>query len=212
MKFVCRLFAPITGILLVVACSTSPQVTTTQELAHSADGPYSTVFVVTLFSKFDNRHYLEDEIVKALAKHNVRAIAATSHMDSRTPVTVEFITEMMAEVGADALLFTRLADLQSSGEVVDMSPESTYNVYPTYYFNVFEVELTEYLEPQNIEFTHRLSTTSDLYSFARREKVWSITTDYTVKGNEDHMRDYSIYVDEANAIVSQMVRDGVVTR
>lgn len=196
---------------LVSACAAPPQVTTTQEISSSAGAPYKNVLVLVLFSKFDNRRYLEDEIVKHLAEQGVRSVAATSQMDSQTPLTRALIVDMMTKLDADALLFTQLANLQTTGEVVDMSPESTYNVWPTYYFNVFEVELTEYLEPQNIEFTHQLSTTSDLYAFAGRQKVWSITTNSTVEGNEDHMRDYSVYVDEADAIVSQMIDDGVVS-
>jgi hypothetical protein len=201
-------------LLLASACSVTPHVTahTSKGLPDSADGPYENVLVLALFSKFDIRRYLEDEIVNDLNERGVKAVAATSMMTSRTPLTPKFIIETMTELGSDSLLLTQLADLQTTGKVIDMRPEATYNFRPTYYVNVFTVTLDEYIEPQDIQFTHKLSTSSDLYSFDSRGKVWSMITESTFKENQDHARDYSIILREADAISGAMLNDNVVRK
>lgn len=191
-------------------CTSLPTVSTTSALPDSADGPYEHVMVVVLFSKFDTRRYLEDEIVKDLKAAGVDATASTSLMTTKTPFTREFIVESMTDLGSDALLVTQLADLEASGKIIDMRPEATYNVRPTYYVNVFSVDLQEYIEPQDVRITQELSTSSDLYSFKNQTKVWSMVTHSKFKENVDHMRDYSIFVREADAISGAMIKDGVI--
>ena len=198
-------------LVLASACSVPPTVSTAQKMSDPTKGPYENVLVLALFTKFDTRRYLEDEVVKYMAANGVKATASTSMMTTKTPLTRAFIVELMTELGSDALLLTQLADLETTEKVVDMNPEVTYNVRPTYYFNVFTVEQTEYIEPQDVRFTHYLSTTSDLYSFSDREIVWSTTTHSKIKENVDHMRDYSIYVREAAAIGAALIKDGVVS-
>ena len=200
------------ALILLTACMT-PKVTTSTSkgLPDASDGPYRNVLVMVLFSKFDTRRYLEDEIVNDLKAQGVEAVASTSMMNSRTPLTREFIIETMTELGSDALLLTQLADLQSGGKVIDMNPQETYNIRPTYYYNVFTMDLTEYIEPQDLKITHSLSTSSDLYSFNSKSKVWSMITHSKIKENVDHMRDYSIILREADAISAAMLRDEVVS-
>jgi hypothetical protein len=199
-------------LVLSSACVTAPQVSTSNGLPATADGPYKNVLLVVLFSKFDTRRYLEDEIVNDLKAQGIKAVASTSMMTSKTPLTREFVVELMTELGADALLLTQIADLQSTAKVVNMNPQATYNIRPTYYVNVFTMDLTEYIEPQDLRVTQYLSTSSDLYSFSSRSKVWTMITHSKIKENVDHMRDYSIIVREADAISAAMLKDGVVSQ
>ncbi len=76
------------------ACSTGSQVTTTLQFAESADAPYENVLVIFLADKFDSRRYLEQEVVKALAERGTHAVASTSLMDSRVPVTRQLIERL----------------------------------------------------------------------------------------------------------------------
>ncbi len=209
-----KIVAAITTISIIAmlnACAVAPRVTTTLDVTDTTQVPVDNVLVLVLFSKFDTRRYLEDEIVKHLGAQGVKAVASTSMMTTQTPLTRDFILETMTELGSDSLLLTQLADLETTGKVIDMNPEVTYNVRPTYYYNVFSVDQTEYIEPQDVKFTHELSTSSDLYSFASKEKLWGITTYSKIKENVDHMRDYSIFVAEANAITAAMFDGGVVS-
>jgi hypothetical protein len=193
------------------ACGAGPtKVTTTQELADAADAPYENVLVIFLAESFDSRRYLETEIVKSLAENNTKAVRSTSMMDSRTPVTRQTFIEMVDIIDADAVLVTQIADLQSSGEVVNMRAQATYNFRPTYYYNVWSVDLQEYREPQAIDFEHKLSLATQMYSVQAEDVVWAIESNSDIIQAFDDGRDYSIFVKEAKAIVNSLAKDGLI--
>ena len=196
----------------LVACSTAPQVTTTQKFAESADAPYENILVIFLADKFDSRRYLETEVVKILTENGTHAVASTSMMDSRTPKTRQTFLAMVEKTGADAVLVTQIANLQSEGSVVDMNPEATYNFRPTYYYNVWSVDLQEYKEPQAVDFEHSLALATQLYSVSSKDVVWAIESHSNIKQAFDQGPDYSIYIDEAKAIASSLRKDGLISR
>ncbi len=196
----------------VAACSTGPQVTTTQQFAESADAPYENLLVIFLADKFDSRRYLETEVVKKLAENGTQAVASTSMMDSRTPKTRQTFLAMVEKTGADAVLVTQIANLQSEATVVDMNPEATYNFRPTYYYNVWSVDLQEYKEPQAVDFEHSLALATQLYSVSSKDVVWAIESHSNIKQAFDQGPDYSIYIDEAKAIASSLRKDGLIDK
>jgi len=201
-------------LLLAIAvslsgCAAGTKVTTVQELAESADAPYENILVVSLFESFDIRRYLEKEIVGQLSELGVKAIASTSLMDTRTPVTRKTFTDMVEKLDSDAVLVTHLVSLNTGAKMQDMNPQSTYNLRPTYYYNVWSVELTEYVEPQSMELSHTLALATQLYSVLSKEPVWAIESNSKIVQDYDHRQDYSVFVNEAKAISSQMSLDGL---
>ena len=195
----------------LAACSTGPQVTTTQKFAESTNVPYENLLVIFLADKFDSRRYLETEVVKKLAENGTQAVASTSMMDSRTPKTRQTFLAMVEKTGADAVLVTQIANLQSEATVVDMNPEATYNFRPTYYYNVWSVDLQEYKEPQAVDFEHSLALATQLYSVSSKDVVWAIESHSNIKQAFDQGPDYSIYIDEAKAIASSLRKDGLIS-
>jgi hypothetical protein len=131
-------------------------------------------------------------------------------MDSRTPVTRETFVDMVDKINADAVLVTQIADLQSSGKVVNMNPQATYNFRPTYYYNVWSVDLQEYREPQAMDFEHQLSLATQLFSVQAKDVVWAIESNSDIIQAFDDGRDYSIYVKEAKAIVNSLAKGGLI--
>lgn len=210
-SFPCQRILLIIGIsVFLAACSAGPQVTTVQELAEDADAPYEKVLVVALFSSFDSRRYLEDELVRHMAELGTEAVASTSMMNTKTPLTRQTFIAMVDEVDADALLVTQLVSLETTAKVKNMRPETTYNIRPTYYYNVWSVELTEYTEPQAVELENILMLASQVYSVRDRDAVWGIESRTKIVQRFDNMRDYSIVVDEAEAIVAHLSSAGVI--
>lgn len=192
------------------ACSTSPQVRTVQPLSDSADAPYENVLVIFLFSKFDHRRYLETEIVSKLSELGTNATASTSLVDSRTPAVRETFLKMVNDTGADAVLVAQLVSTDTKGKMVDMNPQATYNIRPTYYYNVFSVDVEEYVEPQAADFEHSIVLGAQLYSVRDEDAVWAIETQTKIKPNLGELMSYSVYVDEADAIVTRMSTAGLI--
>ena len=191
------------------ACASGPNVTTVQEVAESADKPYQNILVVSLFESFDTRRYLEQEIVKQLSARGIKAVASTSLMDTRTPVTRATFVEMVDDLKSDAVLVTQLVSLNTGAKMKDMNPQATRNFRPTYYYNVWNVELTEYVEPQSLELSHTLVLATQLYSVLNKEAVWGIESKSKITQDYDHRQDYSVFVDEAKAITSHLSRAGL---
>lgn len=155
------------------------------------------------------RRYFEKEIVKQLSARGVKAVASTSLMDTRTPVSRETFLAMVEGLDSDAVLVTHLVNLETAAKMKDMRPESTYNIRPTYYYNVWSVELTEYVEPQGMELKHSIVLATQLYSVLTQEPVWAIESRTKIVQDFDQRGDASVIVDEAKAITSHLSRDGL---
>lgn len=201
----------VTLVIMLTACA-GPKVTTTVPFADAVDAPYQNILVIFLAESFDSRRYLEMEIVKKLSEGGVAAVRSTSLMDSKTPVTRQTFVDMVEKVNADAVLVTQIANLRSEGEVVDMNPQATYNFRPTYYYNVWSVELAEYKEPQAVDFEHDLALATQLYSVSSKDVVWAIESKTHIVQKFDAGPNYQIYVDEAKSIVNSLVKAGLVAK
>lgn len=199
-------------VLALSACASGPQVTKIQDLSLSADAPYENILVVSLFKSFDARKYLEQEIVKQLAAKGIIATASTSKMNTRTPLTGETFITMAADLKSDAVLITRLIDLNTATEMKDRRPAATRNFRPTYYYNVWSYELAEYVKPQGVEYTHSLVLATQLYSVATQEPVWAIESRSKIVEGFEEGRSANVIENEATAITSRLLREKIVAR
>lgn len=196
--------------VVLAGCATGPEVIRFSDVPPD-DGPYRKVLVVSLFESFDMRRYLETELVSQLSEQGVEAVASTSMMDSRTSVHRRTFVDMVNEIGADSVLLTQPVDLEiTAKKTTAASPHATYNIRPTYYYNVFNVELTEYVEPPGIRLEHDVILLVELIGVDTREPVWAIQTRSKVVWKAEMERDYSAYIEEAKAITREMARDGVI--
>ena len=199
------------GIAAILgACAAGPQVTKTLDETAASDAPYQKVLVIALLSSFDSRRYLEDEVVKQLAELGTDAVPSTSMMNSKTPVVRETFLAMVDKISADAVVVTQLTSLKSKGTVADMNPETTVNFRPTYYYNVWSVEQTEYVEPQAVDFEHHLVLATQMYSVLKMESVWAIESRTKIKVGFDEVAGFSVIVNEAKAITSHLTADGLI--
>jgi hypothetical protein len=197
--------------VILVGCAAGPQVTRVDGVAASDAGPYRNVLVVSLFESFDMRKYLETELVSQLSAQGIEAVPSTSMMNSKTPVIPDTFVDMVEKTGADSVLLTQPVHLESRGKKVAQSPEATYIFRPTYYYNVFSVELDEYVEPPDIRLEHDVTMLVELIEVTSRQAVWAIQTHSEIVWKSELGRDYSAYVDEAKVIARQMARDRVIS-
>jgi hypothetical protein len=195
-----------------LAVSAGPPVASAEKAPPPPDAPYKKILVVFLGKSFDIRRYFETELVNALEKRGTAAVRSTSMMNSKVPMVRETFVKMVEEIQADASLVTQLVNLQTEGTVVDMNPQATYNVQPTYYYNVWSVELTEYTEPQGLNLEHDLSLATQLFSAQSQEVAWEMKSHSDILVAFDKGPDYSIFVDEASAIIKQLHRSRLIER
>lgn len=203
----------IIGMLVSLgACASERHVTKVQDLSPSADAPYENVLVVALFDSFDSRKYFEKEVVRQLDAKGIKANASTALMNTKTPLTGETFVNMAEELGSDAVLVTRILDLSTVTKQMDRRAEATRIFRPTYYYNVWSVELTEYVQPQGTEYTHSLVLATQLYSVATQEPVWAIESKSKIVEGFEEGHEPNVIKDESTAITSRLFREGLVAR
>jgi hypothetical protein len=200
------------ALAVVLSACAGPQITRIQSLSETADAPYKNVLVISLFESFDARRYLEEELVRQLTDKGVTAVASTSLMNTRTPVTRQTFLKMVESLDSDAVLVTRLMNLDTKTKVKDARPEATHIIRPTYYYNVFSVELTEFVAPQDMRFTHSLMLSTQLFSASQRGPVWAIESKTKLTRDQQNRGDTAFIVDEAKAITRHMSKDGLIAR
>jgi len=197
--------------LLLAACA-GPSITRTQTLSETADAPYDNVLVVTLFESFDMRREFEAKVVRQLENRGVRAFASTSKMTTKTPVNRETVLAIVAELDSDAVLVTQLLHLETASKVREANPEATYNVRPTYYYNVWNVELTEYEAPPGLELKHEITMATEIFSTSTTKPVWAIETSSKLNRDINQQLTGTSIEAEAKGVVDALWRDGLLAR
>ena len=201
-------FVIIAATVMLSACA-GPKVTRVQPVPATADVPYENLLVISIFDSFDARRYLEDQIVKQLSERGVKAVASTSLMNTKTPMVRETFLAMVEAQQSDAVLVTQLTGFTSSTKVIDDSPEATRIIRPTYYYNVWNVELTEFVGPQDLQSKHSIVLSSQVYSVSSKRPVWAIESSTKLTRDHQNRGDVSFIADEAKAIVNHLSRDGL---
>jgi hypothetical protein len=211
--FLRRIFLIFISAVVLSACSAGPQIKRIYDVPKSADTPYENILVIALLESFDSRKRLEKAVVNRLSEVGVDAFASTSKMKTTTPMSKEIYLDMLNELKSDAVMITQLMDIESKAFMTQSaSPEATYNVRPTYYFNVWEVELTEYMEPESVGFNASFLLMTELYSVLSKEKIWAIESSSKFSGVGGAAENYMVFIDEGNAMVNRMLKDGLIAR
>lgn len=210
-----RAFRPIVSLAILAflsACAAGHSASVTVPLAADADVPYKKVLVVALFDSFDARRYLETEIVRKMSETGAVGVASTSMMNTKTPVVPQTFIDMVEKIGADAVVLTQLTSHDANYSEKDARPRSTYNYWPTYYYNVFEVQLTEYIEPPRLQAEHSLVLATQVFSVKTRQPVWAMESSSVLVEKQEDGVEYEIFVNEAVSIVNNMKRGKLITR
>jgi|GEM_PF-817739 len=200
-------------VILLSGCANKAQLVDIQSLEKSATVPYNKVLVVGLFDSFETRSLLERAIVRDIGRGTPGAIAATSLMTTTTPLNAESILAAVKKSGADAVLVTQLIDLTESQTIVkDRNPQTSVKVSPTYYWNVYDVRVTEYMEPQYLEAKGTVLLMTELYQVDGQQRVWGVES--KAKIVKDLSRpDYYPFVDsEAQKLVKRLRSEGIIQR
>lgn len=205
-----KTMALVCATFLLSACAGGTRVTRVQHLDPAADAPYEKILVISLLSSFDARRFLEKEIVTQLAALGTDAVASTTMMDTRTPVTRETFIAMVEKIGADGVIISQIVHIESTSKLKDARPQATYNFRPTYYYNVWSVDLTEYVKPPGLEIATELVMATQVFSVARRESVWTMEAEFKIVQDIDQAWSYSVFPNQAKEIGRYMSRDGLI--
>jgi len=209
-SFQLKTMALLFAIFLLSACAGGTKFTRVQHLDPAADAPYKKFLVISLLPSFDARRYLEKELVTQLAELGSDAVASTTMMDTRTPVTRETFVAMVEKIGADGVILSQLVHVDSTATLKDARPQATYNFRPTYYYNVWSVDLTEYVKPPGLEIATELVLATQVFSVATQESVWTMEAEFEIVQDVELGWSYSVFPNQAKEISRHMSSDGLI--
>lgn len=200
--------------LLVTACTRPTSVESEWAKDVPRDLTFSRVLVVGVTPSYNTRCRFERMMQDSLAVPGVTVTTSCSRMTSRDPLTREAIVALVREVGADAVLSTRLVDGRAALEEGNTNEERQKNYYkPTGYgydpyygaFGVPVVYADFIAEPPELTLRRTMVISSNLYETSGAALVYTIDT---VAHDKDSQ--FAVIDDVTTAIAKRLRRDGLV--
>ena len=109
------------------------------------------------------------------------------------------------------MLVTQLVDkTKSKTKVKERNPQTSYKVNETFFWNVWDVQVVEYMEPEYLETKLSVDLITELYQVDSQQRVWAIES--KAKIVKDLSRpDYYPFIDsDAAKIVARMRSEGII--
>ena len=159
--------------VLIAGCARHSEVITLYE----RPGPHMTyqhVFVVGIAGDSNARRMLESRIAEELTSVGTRATPAYRETHAGTTLLQEDIDAAVSRTGADAILVTHLASVDTEAEFeegrVDVVSECRRGDPADY----FLYDYSELKLPDTVRFAHTVVAISNLYDAADGERLWTI--------------------------------------
>lgn len=163
-------------VLLLPSCSATTQLTSVWRDETYQDHPRK-ILVLGMLKTPGNRRILEDDMVLQLKAHGTDAVAGYTVLPEQIEANKETITAIMNELGADAVLISRLMDKKSVTTYVPGSPPpSGYGWHGYYSYNPGYVVQDEYAVVQ-----------TNLYDLKTNKLIWTAASETWVSGGNDNL-------------------------
>ena len=105
--------------LLAAGCSKPTSVTPTWHESRETAGSYDRILVVGITENGSRRRSFEDYVVRDLERRGNTAWASSRHMDVTAPLDRASVLQVVEQLGADAVVATRLVNQEVIAQSVD---------------------------------------------------------------------------------------------
>lgn len=206
MKMIIRATFLLLVLLVLQACSSTKLVTRWSEPAAQGE-KLSKVLVIGLFKDDLMRRHFEDEFIAALIGKGRQAEASYLYMpDLRAYKEEEKLESVVKKVGADAVLITRLKDVEDRKTYVPPRVEyaPTMYGYPGYYGFYMQTMMPIYT-PGYTRSNKVVQLETRVFSVKDRNMVWAgITESFNPSSSGEIIREL------ADVVVSDMKKSGLI--
>jgi hypothetical protein len=159
--------------------------------------------IIAISKKQTNKNILENEFVRQIKMLGTDAVASYTILTNDKDSNKEVIAAKMKEVGADAVLITRLASkktLYTHISTNEFSPPDYYSTWDDYYGYGYQIVNS----PDYIEENEYAIMETNLYDAGHNKLVWSASSETEIYASAP--KSIKSYV---NAIVKQMVKQNL---
>jgi hypothetical protein len=196
-----------TAAVTLSACASSgDRIAKVYEDEAALNSPYTRILVVGAHAETGTRRTFEDSVVRALASLGAEARSSLAAMDETASIDRESIVAAVRETGADAVLVTRVVDIESRSEVEQGQTQAELarrNDVPLADF--FRYEYIESPDAMTVTTVRTVILDTDVYDAASEKKVWSVEST-----SFDKQTAYGVIDGVARAISAELARDGLI--
>ncbi len=200
------LWALFAGALLLFGCASSDRVVKIYEDAAFAGSPFNSILVVAAHEEVGNRRQFENSLVRVLNENGPVAVASLSVMQADEPIDRPALLVAVRETGADAVMITRLLDVELSTTVeggrVAAEAQRRNDIALV---DFFRYDYAEYRDPMTVTTVRTVILLTDLYNVADETKIWSVESTSFDKASV-----YGVIDGASRGITDQLRRDRLI--
>ena len=192
---------------LLAGCATSDSVVKIYESPDFNGGPFDKVLIVGAHESTGTRRLFEDSLAAVINENGAFAVPSLSVMDADDPIEREAVIVAVRETGADAVLVTRLLDVQSTTTVEGgrSAGAEARRRDDLALADFFRYDYVEYQDPMTITTVRTVVLSTDLYNVADETKVWSAEST-----SFDKESVYGVIGGATRALTDQLRRDQLI--
>lgn len=197
--------------LVVVAAVVSAACAPQTEVLKLYDDPartsktYKRLLVVDVSSDHGQQRQFESDVVRKLLAEQVDAVPSYTHLDASKGLLQDEIDRVGAELGADGILVTHIASVDTKVQQVDgrENLESTCRSGDPVDYFLYDHKMIR--EPDSVKVAHTVIVITNLYDAESRDRIWTIQSTCFDKSSMSET-----LLEEANAIVRQLRIDELI--
>lgn len=169
----------VTVIAFSMFFSACAQTKSTKTYDTTSKEPYKAqnILVIAIAADYDSRARFERDLAKALERSGAAAAAYYSVGGGNTPIDRDSIAKLVASNGFDTVLITRVMDSTANVKVKKGSARSQAIRMQGGGVNLFRYDYETLNNPMTLHINLDIVLTTEVFSTASDDKVWSIQID-----------------------------------
>ncbi|NIW24811.1 MAG: hypothetical protein GWN29_09730 [Gammaproteobacteria bacterium] len=192
--------------LVLLGCGTSSRVVTLYENPEFTGGPFTNILVLGVHEDADARRRFESGVASAIREGGTSATPSLNFMRSTDEISRDSIVEIVETENFDAVLVTRLVDLDIQIERREgRSTAQAQRRDDLPLVDFFRYDYVEYQDPMTSTTVRTVVLVTDLYNVADESKVWSVESTSIQKDGV-----YELINDISGALASALTRDNLI--
>lgn len=191
--------------VLLAACATPARVVKSYQDPTFTGGAFTKVLIVGAHENVNARRHFEEALSVALTAAGTAAASSLAAMGVETPLNRETLVAAARQSNSDAVIITRLLDMQSRAEIGGGRVAADAERKDDGLTDFFRYDYVTYRDPLEITTIRTVVLSTDLYNVADEAKIWSVESTTFEKETLDEIVD-----DAARAISQQLARDGLI--
>jgi hypothetical protein len=194
------------ALALCACASTGDRVVKVYEDRAALAAPYTRILVVGAHAETGTRRTFEDSVVRALAALGTEARSSLAVMDEAESIDRESVVAAVREAGADAVLVTRVVDIETQSEIEQGQTQAELarrSDVPLADF--FRYEYIESADAMTVTTVRTVILETDVYDAKSEKKVWAVEST-----SFDKQTAYGVIDEVAHAVTAELARDGLI--